>query len=124
MAFVYHAYLHLLDTDGDKELINDVDWGFKRLSGADLEQFTTEIEQAVAPVLNGINAGNIIIEDLEEEITLTSGQKVVVKIGEKLTFPNATAKFEFHPNYLKWAEVMKQDPNVAYKLPEWIDETP
>jgi hypothetical protein len=124
MAFVYHAYRHLLNNNGDKELVNEVDWGYKRLTGADLVQFQTDIEQAVNSVVSEVNAGNIVIEDLVEEVTLGTGQKLVVKLGEKLTFPNATAKFEFHPNYTKWAEVMKQDPNLTYKMPVWVDETP
>lgn len=123
MAFVYHAYFHLLNENGNKELISDADWGYKRLTGADLEQFSTEIKQAVDPIINGISAGTIVFEDLEDEVTLASGQKVVVKVGEKLTFPNATEKFEFHPNFYKWAAVMKTDPNLTYKDPEWVDST-
>jgi len=123
MAFVYHRYFHLLNDNGNKELVDEISWGSKRLTGSDLAQYESDMEQAFTPVINAINAGNIVLEDLEEEITLESGQKLVVKIGEKVTFPGATAKFEFHANFIKWAEVMKKDPNLSYKDPAWIDTT-
>ena len=123
MAFVYHAYFHVLTENGEKTLVSESSWGEKRLSGSDLEQYRTEIAEATIPIINGINAGTIVIEDIEESITLSTGQQLQVKLGEKLTFPDATSKFEFHPNFYKWAEIMKQDPNLVYKLPQWVDET-
>ena len=124
MAFVYHAFFHVLTENGEKTLVSDTEWGEKRLSGNDLDQYRADLVEATTPIINGINAGNIVIEDLEEQVTLSTGQQLQVKIGEKITFPNATSKFEFHPNFYKWAEVMKQDPNLVYKLPQWVDETP
>jgi len=124
MAFVYHAFYHVLTEDGETTLVSESSWGDKRLSGNDLEQYRAEIGEAITSVVNDINAGNVVIEDLEEQVTLSTGQKLQVKIGEKLTFPNATSKYQFHPNFYKWAEVMKQDPNLDYKLPVWVDETP
>ena len=124
MAFVYHMFFHVLTENGEKTLISESEWGEKRLSGNDLDQYRTEIAEATTPIINEVNAGNIVIEDLEEQVTLSTGQQLQVKIGEKITFPNATSKFEFHPNFYKWAAVMKQDPNLNYKDPVWVDSTP
>ena len=120
MAFVYHAYFHVLTENGEKTLVSESSWGEKRLSGLDLEQYRTEIAEATIPIINGINAGTIVIEDIEESITLSTGQQLQVKLGEKLTFPDATSKFEFHPNFYKWAEIMKQDPNKCNSLKAWL----
>ena len=123
MAFVYHGLFHVLDENGEKTLVDESAWGLKRLTGDDLTKFGEDMQEAFEPIVNGLSSGQIVLSDLEETITSSSGQKITVTIGKVLTFPNATSKFEFHPNFYKWAEVMKQDPNLVYKLPQWVDET-
>jgi hypothetical protein len=80
--------------------------------------------EATAPLADGLESGQIVIKDLEETVSLSSGQTVTVIFGKALTFPGATSKFEFHPKFYEWAEVMKQDPNLKHKLGVWADETP
>ena len=124
MAFVYHGLFHVLDENGEKTLVDESAWGLKRLTGDDLTKFGEDMQEAFEPIVNGLSSGQIVLSDLEETITSSSGQKITVTIGKVLTFPNATSKFEFHPNFYKWAEVMKQDPNLNYKEPVWVDSTP
>lgn len=124
MAFVYHGLFHVLDENGEKTLVDESAWGLKRLTGDDLTKFGEDMQEAFEPIVNGLSSGQIVLSDLEETITSSSGQKITVTIGKVLTFPNATSKFEFHPNFYKWAEVMKQDPNLNYKDPVWVDSTP
>ena len=123
MAFVYHGLFHVLDENGEKTLVDESAWGLKRLTGDDLTKFGEDMQEAFEPIVNGLSSGQIVLSDLEETITSSSGQKITVTIGKVLTFPNATSKFEFHPNFYKWAEVMKQDPNLNYKEPVWVDST-
>ena len=124
MAFVYHGLFHVLDENGEKTLVDESAWGLKRLTGDDLTKFGEDMQEAFEPIVNGLSSGQIVLSDLEETITSSSGQKITVTIGKVLTFPNATSKFEFHPNFYKWAAVMKQDPNLNYKDPVWVDSTP
>jgi hypothetical protein len=124
MAFVYHGLFHVLDDNGEKTLVDESTWGVKRLTGDDLTKFNADMQEAFEPILNGVSSGQILLSDLEETITSSSGQKITVTIGKVLTFPGATSKFQFHPKFYEWAEVMKQDPNLEHKVGVWVDETP
>jgi hypothetical protein len=124
MAFVYHAFFHILTDNGDKTLVDEFNWASKRLTGEDLTSFNADMEEATAPLADGLGSGQIVVKDLEETVSLSSGQTVTITVGKALTFPGATSKFEFHPNFYKWAEVMKQDPNLVHKPAVWVDETP
>lgn len=124
MAFVYHAYFHVLTENEGKTLVSEEEWGQKRLTGDDLTKFTNDMEEAFAPFIADLNAGKIIVEDLVELVTTPSGQTMEVVTGKKISFPGATSKYQFHQKFYEWADVMKQDPNLSYILPVWVDETP
>jgi len=124
MAFVYHAFFHVLTENGNKTLVDEKNWGLQRLTGDDLTKFNADMEEAYVSFLADVNAGKILVSDLTEEIITTSGQRMTVKIGDELTFPGATSKYEFNPKFTDWAAVMKQDPNLSYVTPVWVDETP
>lgn len=123
MAFVYHALFHVLTENGEKVLVNEVDWGEKRLTGDDLTRYRADMAEAFAPLLSDIEAGTVIVSDLTEEITTSSGQRITVKIGDKLTFPGATSKYQFHAKFFDWGDTMRQDANLSYTEPVWVDET-
>jgi len=82
------------------------------------------MQTASESLANGIESGQIVVSDLEETISSSTGQDLTVIIGKRLTFPGATSKFQFHSKFYEWAEVMKQDPNLNYVVPVWADETP
>lgn len=124
MAFVYHGLFHVLDENGEKTLVDESTWGMKRLSGDDLTRFNEDMQTAFQPIIDGMNAGQIELSDLEETITSSSGQQITMAIGKVLRFPGATSKFQFHAKFYEWAEVMKQDPNLQHKVGVWVDETP
>jgi len=124
MAFVYHAFFHVLTENGNKTLVDEKKWGLQRLTGDDLTKFNADMEEAYASFLADVNAGKILVSDLTEEITTDLGQKITVTIGDKLTFPGATSKYEFSTKFNEWATLMKQDPNLSYVTPVWADETP
>ena len=124
MAFVYHAFFHVLTENGNKTLVDEPAWGAKRLTGDDLTRYVADMQTASVSLDSGIESGQIVVSDLEETTTLSSGQTVTVVVGQILTFPGATSKFQFHSKYYEWAEVMKQDPNLSYIVPVWADETP
>lgn len=124
MAFVYHAFFHVLTENSDKTLVDESSWGTKRLTGDDLTRYEADMQTASESLASGIASGQIVVTDLEETTTLSSGQTVTVVVGKRVTFPGATSKFQFHPKFYEWAEVMKQDPNLNYILPVWADETP
>lgn len=124
MAFVYHAFFHVLDENGEKKLVSETEWGNRRLTGDDLTRFQADMEEAFAPFLADMNAGRIVVTDIVESIATPSGQNLEVVIGDRLTFPGATSKYQFHQKFYEWATVMKQDPNLTYTEPAWIDETP
>jgi len=124
MAFVYHAFFHVLTENGNKTLVDEFGWASKRLAGEDLTRFNADMQEATAPLSGGLASGQIVVNDLEETVSLSSGQTVTVTIGKALTFPGATSKFEFHPKFYEWAEVMKQDTSLEHKPGVWSDETP
>ena len=124
MAFVYHAFFHVLTENGDKTLVSEQQWGQARLTGDDLTKFNADMEEAYAPFLADLDAGKILLSELTEEITTGSGHTMTVTIGDKLTFPGATSKYEFSSKFYEWATLMKQDPNLSYVQPVWADETP
>lgn len=124
MAFVYHAFFHVLTENGDKTLVDESSWGAKRLTGDDLTRYEADMQTASESLANGIESGQIVVSDLEETISSSTGQDLTVIIGKRLTFPGATSKFQFHSKFYEWAEVMKQDPNLNYVVPVWADETP
>ena len=123
MAFVYHAFFHVLTENGNKTLVTERKWGQARLTGDDLTKFNADMEEAYAPFTADLDAGKILLSELTEEITTGSGHTMTVTIGDKLTFPGATSKYEFSSKFYEWAEVMKQDPNLSYLAPVWIDAT-
>lgn len=123
MAFVYHALFHVVNENEGKVLVNESNWGEHRLTGDDLVQYQADMEEAFAPLLNDISTGKIVISDITEEITTSSGQTVTIKIGDKLTFPGATSKYEFHSKFTDWSILMKQDANTLYSEPIWVDAT-
>ena len=123
MAFVYHAFFHVLTENGNKTLVDEKTWGLQRLTGDDLTKFDADMEEAYALFLADVNTGKILVSDLTEEITTDLGQKITVKIGDELTFPGATSKYEFSPKFIEWSSLMKQDPNLSYVEPVWVDET-
>lgn len=124
MAFVYHAFFHVLTENGNKTLVTEQKWGQARLTGDDLTKFNADMEEAYAPFFADLNAGKILVSDLTEEITTDFGQKITVTIGDKVTFLDATSKYEFSTKFNEWATLMKQDPNLSYVEPVWADETP
>lgn len=124
MAFVYHALYHVLDDNGEKNLVDEATWGAKRLTGDDLTKFSADMDLAYQSIVDGINTGQIVVSDLNETITSASGQQITMEVGKMLTFPGATSKFEFHPKFYEWAEVMKKDPQLQHKVGVWVDETP
>jgi hypothetical protein len=123
MAFVYHALFHVVNENGEKVLVNEQNWGQHRLTGDDLARYQADMEEAFAPLLDDITTGKIVVTDLTEEVTTASGQRVTVKIGDKLTFPGATSKYEFHPKFYEWGDIMRQDTNTTYSEPVWVDAT-
>jgi hypothetical protein len=124
MAFEYHALYHVLTENGEKTLVDEAAWGKKRLTGDDLVKFNADMDLAYQSIVDGINAGQIIVSDLNETITSASGQQITIEVGKVLKFPGATSKFQFHSKFFEWAEVMKQDPNLQIKVAVWVDETP
>lgn len=123
MAFIYHRYYHVLEKNGENILVSEQDWGQQRLTGQDLIDFNDDFTAAFEEYRPDLEAGKIVVEDLTESITV-NGLTMVVKIGEKVTFPGATSRFVPPAAYFKWHDQMKQDPNLTFKDPVWIDETP
>lgn len=124
MAFVYHAFFHVLTENGEKTLVPEAEWGRRRLTGDDLVRFEADMEEAFAPFMADIAAGTIVVTNLIETVTTPSGQTMEIVIGDQISFPGATSKYQFHQKFYDWALVMKQDPNLSYIEPAWIDETP
>lgn len=122
MAFVYHRLFHVLTENGESQLVSEGEWGEKRLTGADLEEFKQDMDAAFNEYAPDLTAGKIVVEDLIESVNV-NGATVAVKIGELLTFPGATQRYTFPSHFDKWHALMKQDPNVTFKNPIWVDET-
>ena len=124
MAFVYHALYHVVIENGEKMLVHETQWGQHRLTGDDLTRYQADMEEAFEQFNIDLNAGRIVVSEITEEVTTASGQKITVQIGDKLTFPGATSKYEFHSKFYEWADIMRQDANTIYNEPGWIDATP
>lgn len=124
MAFIYHALFHTLTTNGEKILVGELDWGERKLTGDDLAIYRADMAEAVLPIDNAINEGKLVITPLEGTVTSPEGQQSTTIIGNIFTFPGATTKFEFHPNFAAWIEVMMKDTDLQYNHGYWIDETP
>jgi len=124
MAFIYHAFHHTLTTNGEKILVGELDWGERRLTGDDLAIYRADMAEAVLPIDTAVNEGKRIITALEETVTSPEGQQSTAVVGNVFTFPGATSKFEFHPNFAAWIEVMLKDTDLQFRPGYWVDETP
>lgn len=123
MAFVYHAYYHVLNENGQKLLVDEQTWGEKRLTGDEKYRFMEDMSEALEQFIVDVEAGKIVVSDVEETINLRDGTQTVIAIGRKLEFPGATSRYVFSDKFNYWHEYMKQDPNLDFNQPVWVDDT-
>jgi hypothetical protein len=125
MAFEYHAPFHVITMEtGDTKLVNEIDWGRYRLENMELIQYDLDLSEATNELAEDLRSGKVVATELRETVATSQGQLVTIQTGFKFMFPGATEKYIFHPNFFKYVDKMKADPNTVYKDPIWIDCTP
>ncbi len=121
MALTYRALKHILKDGNTQILVNEREWGERRLSGAELEEFRRDFALVDIQESNLIETGEWVVEDLPETFAI-NGVTYKVPVGVEITMPNLNGpdKPLFHDVYYKWGPKMQEDPNLIYNQAYWV----
>ncbi len=127
MARVAYNYNYLYKLPSGKIIqITDRQWGLLALTGTDLTTFKSEMAEINASEQAQIDAGDLIITDIDETETAGDGPGTYTACaGEKYTFPNLNEDPTWHANYYNWIGQIVADENVVYRpIPSALVLTP
>lgn len=105
----YRRLNSILLKDNIRYAVDLYDWAKKTLEGSELEQFELDATELLEYFKNQIDTGNLIINNITEEITTDHG-KILIPIGVEFS---VTENYTFPEKEIEWYNRMALDPNIV-----------
>jgi hypothetical protein len=104
----YRRLKSILLKDNVKYAVNLFDWSRKTLVGNELEQYKRDEAELTAYYKSQMSAGNLIVNDIMEEVTTNYG-KILIHVGDEFTVSDT---YIFPAKEIEWFNKMQADPNI------------
>jgi hypothetical protein len=105
----YRRLKSILLKDNIKYAVNLYDWSRKTLEGSELEQYKRDEAELTAYYKSQMAAGNLVVDDVMEEITTNYG-KILINVGDEFMVDDS---YIFPAKEIEWYNKMKADPNIV-----------